>query len=71
VSIISPVHIIFFAAVALLALGPRRFPEFTRALGAGVRELRALMGAAATARERAGEQQGADPNAAAPPAEGA
>jgi TatA/E family protein of Tat protein translocase len=42
-SILSPIHIAFFAAVALLVLGPKRFPEFARALGNGVREFRAVM----------------------------
>jgi sec-independent protein translocase protein TatA len=42
-SIFSPVHIVFFAVIALLVLGPRRFPEFTRALGRGVREFRDVL----------------------------
>ena len=42
-SFLSPIHIAFFAAIALLALGPKRFPEFTRALGNGVRELRDVL----------------------------
>jgi sec-independent protein translocase protein TatA len=42
-SILSPVHIVFFAVVALLVLGPKRFPEFTRALGHGVREFRDVL----------------------------
>ena len=69
-SIISPVHIIFFGLVALLVLGPKRFPEFTRALGQGVREFRALMSAATHPREPAGEEQGAGGEATPPPAEG-
>jgi Sec-independent protein translocase protein TatA len=42
-SFLSPVHIVFFAAVALLALGPKRFPEFTKALGNTMREFREVM----------------------------
>jgi TatA/E family protein of Tat protein translocase len=42
-SIFSPVHIVFFAVVALLVLGPKRFPEFTRALGHGVRGFRDVL----------------------------
>ena len=42
-SFLSPIHIAFFAAIALLALGPKRFPEFTRAIGNGVREFRSVM----------------------------
>jgi Sec-independent protein translocase protein TatA len=42
-SILSPIHIAFFALIALLVLGPRRFPEFTRALGHGVREFRDVL----------------------------
>ena len=64
-SIISPVHIIFFALVALLVLGPKRFPEFTRAVAAGVREFRALLSAPAPPRERAGDEGDATPPPAA------
>jgi mttA/Hcf106 family len=39
-SFLSPVHIVFFAAIALLALGPKRFPEFTRTLGRTLRGFR-------------------------------
>ena len=42
-SFLSPIHIVFFAAIALLALGPKRFPEFTRTLGNTVREFREVM----------------------------
>jgi Sec-independent protein translocase protein TatA len=42
-SFLSPVHIVFFAAIALLALGPKRFPEFTKALGNTMREFREVM----------------------------
>ena len=39
-SLISPVHILFFAAFALIFLGPKRLPELARGLGAGMREFR-------------------------------
>ena len=42
-SFLSPIHIVFFAAIALLALGPKRFPEFTKTLGNTVREFREMM----------------------------
>ncbi|HEX4035505.1 MAG TPA: twin-arginine translocase TatA/TatE family subunit [Solirubrobacteraceae bacterium] len=42
-SFVSPVHIAFFAAIALLALGPKRFPEFTKTLGNTMREFREVM----------------------------
>jgi len=42
-SFLSPVHIVFFAAIALLALGPKRFPELTRTLGNTIRELREVL----------------------------
>ena len=42
-SFLSPIHIVFFAAIALLALGPKRFPDFTKALGNTMREFREVM----------------------------
>ncbi|HEX4034804.1 MAG TPA: twin-arginine translocase TatA/TatE family subunit [Solirubrobacteraceae bacterium] len=48
-SFISPVHIAFFAAIALLALGPKRFPEFTKTLGHTLREFREVMSGATAA----------------------
>ena len=50
-SFLSPVHIAFFAAVAMFVLGPKRFPEFTRALASGVREFRAVMSGASLSAE--------------------
>jgi TatA/E family protein of Tat protein translocase len=40
----NPVHILFIAIVALIVLGPKRLPELTRALGAGIREFREAVG---------------------------
>ncbi|HLW93966.1 MAG TPA: twin-arginine translocase TatA/TatE family subunit [Solirubrobacteraceae bacterium] len=48
-SFISPVHIAFFAAIALLALGPKRFPEFTKTLGHTLREFREVVSGATSA----------------------
>ena len=48
-SFLSPLHIAFFAAVALIALGPKRFPEFTRTLGNTVREFREVLSGVTTA----------------------
>ena len=45
-SFLSPIHIAFFAAIALLVLGPKRFPEFTRSLGNGMREFRDVLSGA-------------------------
>jgi TatA/E family protein of Tat protein translocase len=42
-SLISPVHLLFIAAFALIFLGPGRLPEFARALGAGLREFRDML----------------------------
>jgi TatA/E family protein of Tat protein translocase len=42
-SIDSPVHLLFIAAVALIVLGPKRLPELARAVGRGVREFRAAI----------------------------
>jgi Sec-independent protein translocase protein TatA len=48
-SFVNPVHIAFFAAIALLALGPKRFPEFTKTLGNTMREFREVMSGVTTA----------------------
>ncbi len=40
---ISPVHMIVFAAIALLVVGPRRLPELARSLGRGVREMKSAI----------------------------
>jgi TatA/E family protein of Tat protein translocase len=42
-SLISPVHILFIVAFALIFLGPKRLPELARALGAGMREFRDVL----------------------------
>ncbi len=39
----NPVHLLFLAAVALIALGPKRLPELAKALGHGIREFRQAM----------------------------
>ena len=40
---ISPVHLILFAAIALIVVGPRRLPEMARNLGRGVREFKSAI----------------------------
>ncbi len=44
-SFINPLHIAFVAVVALLVLGPKRFPEVVRSLGNGYREFREQLSA--------------------------
>jgi Sec-independent protein translocase protein TatA len=56
-SIFSPVHIVFFAVIALLVLGPRRFPEFTRALGHGVRGFRDVLNGEVSRPRRVDERE--------------
>jgi Sec-independent protein translocase protein TatA len=43
VNLISPVHLLFIAAFALVFIGPRRLPELARALGAGLRVFRDVL----------------------------
>jgi Sec-independent protein translocase protein TatA len=66
-SFLSPVHIAFFAAIALLALGPKRFPEFTKTLGNAMREFREVM-SAVPGRERLGPSDRQPDGSAAPAA---
>jgi sec-independent protein translocase protein TatA len=40
---ISPVHLILFAAIALIVVGPRRLPDMARNLGRGVREFKSAI----------------------------
>ena len=44
-SFINPLHLAFVAVVALLVLGPKRFPEVARNLGNGYREFREQLSA--------------------------
>lgn len=44
-SFINPLHIAFVAIVALLVLGPKRFPEVARSIGNGYREFREQLSA--------------------------
>jgi TatA/E family protein of Tat protein translocase len=39
-NLISPVHLLFIAAFALIFIGPRRLPEVARSIGAGMRVFR-------------------------------
>jgi len=42
---VNPLHIAFVAVVALLVLGPKRFPEVARSVGNGYREFREQLSA--------------------------
>jgi sec-independent protein translocase protein TatA len=44
-AIFQPTHLIVILAVVLLVLGPKRLPGAGRALGQGLREFRASIGA--------------------------
>ncbi len=44
-SFVNPLHIAFVAIVALLVLGPKRFPEVARSVGNGYREFREQLSA--------------------------
>jgi sec-independent protein translocase protein TatA len=39
-SLVSPTHLLFIAAIALIFLGPKKLPELARSLGHGMREFR-------------------------------
>jgi TatA/E family protein of Tat protein translocase len=43
--LVNPLHIAFVAVVALLVLGPKRFPEVARSVGKGYREFREQLSA--------------------------
>ena len=53
-NLISPVHILFIAAFALIFLGPKRLPELARSLGTGMREFRSTLNGEARQHEAAG-----------------
>src|SRR5271154_4154586 len=42
---VNPLHIAFVAVVALLVLGPKRFPEVARSVGNGYKEFREQLSA--------------------------
>jgi TatA/E family protein of Tat protein translocase len=39
-NLISPVHLLFIAAFALIFIGPKRLPEVARSIGSGMRVFR-------------------------------
>jgi sec-independent protein translocase protein TatA len=39
-SLVSPTHLLFIAAIALIFLGPKKLPDLARSLGSGMREFR-------------------------------
>jgi TatA/E family protein of Tat protein translocase len=39
-SLVSPTHLLFIAAIALIFLGPKKLPDLARSLGHGMREFR-------------------------------
>ena len=43
--ILQPTHLIILLAIALIFLGPKRLPDAGRALGQGLREFKASIGA--------------------------
>jgi sec-independent protein translocase protein TatA len=54
-NLISPVHILFIAAFALIFLGPKRLPELARGLGTGMREFRNTLNGEVRHHDVAGE----------------
>ena len=46
--IVNPVHVAFVAIVALIVLGPKRFPDLARSVGNGYREFREALNQATT-----------------------
>lgn len=69
----NPVHLLFIAAVALVALGPKRLPGLARALGQGIREFRTALEEASAPHEPASPalEPAAAPDAPAVPQDGA
>jgi sec-independent protein translocase protein TatA len=68
-SLISPVHILFFAAVAVIFVGPKRLPDLARALGEGMRGFRDVLNGELPGQDRGAGVQPGD-SGALPPAHG-
>jgi Sec-independent protein translocase protein TatA len=58
-SLISPVHILFIAAFALIFIGPKRLPEAARGLAAALRGFRDVLNGDIRRRELSGSRDGA------------
>jgi sec-independent protein translocase protein TatA len=41
---ISPIQLIMVLVIAVMVLGPTKLPQFTRAMGKGLRELKGALG---------------------------
>lgn len=41
---ISPIQLIIVLVIAVMVLGPAKLPQFTRAMGKGVRDLKSALG---------------------------
>ena len=57
-SLISPVHILFIAAFALIFIGPKRLPQVARSLGSGMRVFRDALNGEVTPRKLGGALEG-------------
>jgi TatA/E family protein of Tat protein translocase len=64
-NLISPVHILFIAAFALIFIGPKRLPQVARSLGSGMRMFRDALNGELATRELGGplEAQDGEPDA--------
>jgi TatA/E family protein of Tat protein translocase len=59
-NLISPVHILFIAAFALIFIGPKRLPQLARSLGSGMRMFRDALNGELAPRKLAGPLQAQD-----------
>jgi len=56
VGLLQPLHLLLIVGIALLCFGPRKFADFGKGLGDGIRNFKSALKQSDTASERAGSE---------------